>query len=125
MNQYNLWGRGVHASYSSTSISGKPLFHYGAYGVEMNFSGDDIRVSDTPLGQMVTVTIKNVPDLRTDTFTIVIPPINGKDDEQVRFRAVGIYAVHHTSIGGPDLVRGPLISYDSEDMVGIARTVIS
>ena len=76
-------------------------------------------------GQMVSVTIKSVPDLRTDTFTIVIPPINAKDDEQVRFRAVGIYSVHHTSIGGPDLVRGPLITYDSEDMVGVARTVVS
>ena len=125
-NNYRVWGRGVHASYAATSLTGEPLFHYGAYGVEKNFKGEEIRVSETPLGLMVTVTINHVPDLRIDTFTLVLPPVNlAEGDPQARVRAVGIYAVHHQNFGGPGLVKGPLISYDSEDMVGIANFIVS
>lgn len=123
-NQFELWGRGIHVSYSTSSISGKPLFHYRAYGVDKAFSGDDIRVEETALGREVSVTLEAIPDLATSTFTVLIPRVNIGDDPSARFRSVGIHADHFTSIGGPALVRGAQASYDGTDLHGVARAVV-
>jgi hypothetical protein len=123
-NLFELWGRGIHVSYSTTSIGGIALFHYNAYGVEHSFKGADIRVDETELGRQVSVTLVNVPDLKTTTFTVVIPKINiGDDHARVRFHSVGVHADHFTSIGGPDLVTGALTHLDAHDLHGVAQAV--
>jgi len=125
-NLFELWGRGIHVSYSTTSIGGAALFNYKGYGVEKSFKGNEIRVSESELGCEVTVTLEAIPDLKTVTFTVLIPKVNLSDDgRRVRFSSVGIHADRFTSIGGPNLVRGPLVSYDGTDLHGIAKSVVS
>jgi hypothetical protein len=126
VNHFELWGKGIHVSYSTTSLDGRQRFHYQAYGTEKSFAGDEIRVAESELGRTVTVTVSQVPDLRTETFSILIPAINMfAGDTQVKFTSVGIHTTHHTSIGGPHLVKGALASYDGVDLVGVARHIVT
>lgn len=124
-NLFELWGRGIHVSYSTTSIAGIALFHYKAWGVEHSFQGAEIRVDETELGRQVSVTLETIPDLKTTTFTVVIPKVSvGGENARVRFSAVGVHADHFTSIGGPALVHGALTSLDSTDLHGTAQVVV-
>jgi len=124
-NLFELWGRGIHINFSTNGIDGKPRMHYQAYGEEKHFVGDEIRVGESELGREVTVTLEAIPDLKTTTFTVLIPKVNiGDDSPRVRFCTVGVHADHFTSIGGPNLVRGPLAAYDGTDLHGIAQSVV-
>ncbi len=126
VNQYELWGKGLHIQYSTTSISGQPLLTYEAFGTTRHYKGDDIRVTDSELGRLVTVTVAVVPDLKTDTFSFLIPPINlFVETESARFTSVGVHATHETSIAGPGHLKGALISYDATDLKGLGRSVVS
>lgn len=125
-NLFELWGRGIHVSYSTTSIAGVALFNYRGYGLEKSFKGDEIRVGESELGREVTVTLETIPDLRTTTFTVLIPKVKLCDDSpRMRFSSVGIHAERFSSIGGPNLVRGPMTSYDGTDLRGVAQSVES
>jgi len=125
-NQFDLSGKGYRISYATTSIAGVPLFQFEGHGVSHSFKGEEIRAVDTELGTLVTVTLETVPDLETVTFSVVLPAINMREqDQQVEFDAVGIHATHRTSIGGPTLIDGALSSYRSLDLSGQARSVVS
>ena len=43
-NLYEVHGHGIHVTYSTTSITGKPLFNYHDAAQTKNFSGDQIQV---------------------------------------------------------------------------------
>jgi hypothetical protein len=125
VNLFELWGKGIHVHYSTSSIAGVPLLTYKGYGTEKSFRGDDIRVSQSELGTLVSVTLDVVPDLKTDTFSFFVPVIHmSEGEQQTRFRSVGIHATHRTSIAGPQLVQGPLTTYDGTDLVGVGKSVV-
>src|SRR6202011_605698 len=54
-NLYEVSGNGIHVTYSTTSITGKPLFHYHDGFQVKNFSGNEIQTAETVLGNLVTV----------------------------------------------------------------------
>ena len=81
-----------------------------------------VRRIDGEIGQQVTVIIEQIPDLRTVTFTLLLPAIN-LDEPETRFRTIGIIATHRTSIGGPDLVKGVLQTYRLKELRGTAQWV--
>lgn len=125
-NMYEFAGGGLHVSYASTSLSGDPLLTYRDARRTLAFRGDEIRISLTEIGQQVTVTLEQVPDLRTTTFTILVPDINLDDaNGTALFATYGITTTHRTSIGGPGLVRGPLQLYSAVPLRGKARSVVS
>src|SRR5690242_11033567 len=105
-NLFELRGPGIRVEYSTTSLDGTPRFHYQTPRLDLDFSGEQIEVSESPLGTLVSVTIETVPDLRSVVFSIVLPPFNlGEDDRAARVDTIGIYSTWLTSIGGPALVR--------------------
>ncbi|HWM07124.1 MAG TPA: hypothetical protein VNP92_32705, partial [Actinophytocola sp.] len=55
--------------YSRTSITGEPQFSYQDAELDLSVSGEDIAREDTPLGEIVTVTLEDVPDAFVRTFT--------------------------------------------------------
>jgi len=122
-NSFELWGKGIHLHYQSTGIDGRASLTYDGYGTKHSFRGDQLQVEATALGTQITVILRAVPDLETDTFTLIVPTVHLADGAAVRFTAVGVFAIHQTSIGGPSLVVGPLTRYDSVDLRGVARAV--
>ena len=108
---------------STSSLSGQPLFTYEDRRQTLTFQGEEIRQSDSEIGRQITVTIEQIPDLETVTFTLLLPDINLEGTE-TPFRTVGIKTITRTSIGGPDLVKGPIQTYLPRMFWGTARQVI-
>jgi hypothetical protein len=73
---------------------------------------------------LITVTLEVVPDLHTLSLTLLVPQINlGDAGAASAFSTLAIMTTHLTSIGGPDLVRGPLQTYEEVTLSGMARLV--
>jgi hypothetical protein len=124
-NLFELESYGVQITYSKSSITGDPRFSYRDADHNLNFSGDEIRVEGTEIGDLVTVTIETVSDLRTVTVTLLVPEVNlPEDTKQSPFETEAVVTTHHTTIGGPGLVQGQLKSYRTVTLKGIARQVI-
>lgn len=68
---------------------------------------------------MHTVILGTVPDNYTLTLTLLLPEINpnGRRDS---FESLAIRTRHLTSTAGPDLVEGPLQTYDVLRLRGTA-----
>ena len=60
-NLFNITGPIV-ISYSASSIAGVPTFSYKDAERDLQFSGDEVARMDTPLGELVTVTLETVVD---------------------------------------------------------------
>jgi hypothetical protein len=121
-NQYELTGPNLQVTYTLTSLTGDPLLSYQDSKRTLIFRGDDIRVVKTEIATQVTVTLDQVPDLQTVTFTLLIPAIN-LDENPTLFKTKAITTVHRTSIGGPQLVKGQVQSYRVQALLGKARHV--
>ncbi len=121
-NLYNLTGLGVQVSYATSSITGEARFSYSDTRQTLNFAGREIRELETEIGRQVSVTIESIPDLRTITFTLLIPAVN-LQDTVARIQTTAIYTSHATSIGGPGLVAGQTQSYRSINLSGTASKV--
>jgi hypothetical protein len=115
--------RDVQISYSTSSSSGKPLFNYKDSKGARNFNGDEIRTQKTEIGTMVTVTLETVPDLRVVTLTLLVPAIN-LDGSEKEFRTIAIRTTSKTTIGGPQLVKGALKTYEVINFKGTASSVV-
>lgn len=99
-NTFNITGSIV-ISYSRTSVTGVPVFSYNDGELNLNFSGsDDIAQKDTPLGEIVTITLQNIPDAFIRTFTLLVPKTRLRIGDQPSFDTQGIETIDR-SIGRP------------------------
>jgi hypothetical protein len=119
-NQFNVTGPIV-ISYSRTSFGGVPQFSYKDAELDLNFSGDDITREDTPLGEIVTVTLENlVPvDGPLRTFTLLVPKVRLRRDDQVSFDTLGIETIDSSAGFAPPSPR-VLQAYRSHQLQGVA-----
>ena len=122
-NVFELKGMGIELTYSTTSLSGQPQLTYKDMKRTLTYRGEEIRQLDSEIGQQVTVTLEQIPDLRTETLTLILPAIN-VEATGTGFQTIAIITTHRTSIGGPDLVKGVLQTYRTKTLRGTARTVI-
>jgi hypothetical protein len=72
---------------------------------------------------LITVTLEVIPDLHTLTLTLLVPQINLDEGNESSFSTQAILTTHRTSIGGPNLVKGPLQTYEVVALEGTARLV--
>jgi hypothetical protein len=72
-NHYELLGRGISVSFASTSLTGQPLLHYQDASREVSAMGEDLRLVETEIGTLVTVTLEPDADAGSLLFTLVIP----------------------------------------------------
>ena len=123
-NLFELSGRDIHVTYSTTSILGGPLFSYRDNDRNVSFRGDQIEVLETQFGQLVTVTIEQIPDLRTVRFTLVLPVVTVMPQSGgTHIKAGGITTTIPTSIAGP--LPGPQQLYSVTTLRGTAQFVVS
>ncbi len=119
-NQFNVTGPIV-ISYSRTSFTGVPRFSYKDGELDLNFIGDGITRKDTPVGEIVTVTLENlVPvDGPLRTFTLLVPKIGLRRGEQVSFDTMGIETIDSSGAFAPPSPR-VLQVYRSHQLQGVA-----
>jgi hypothetical protein len=123
-NLFELSSRGIQVTYSTTSITGKPLFSYRDAFISKQFQGDEILLEESRIGQLVTVVLEQVPDLKTVTFTLILPTVKKLPSSTgTAVEVPGIMATAHTSIIGPGL--GPSITYRQVMLSGTAQFVVS
>jgi hypothetical protein len=121
-NLFELQCHDTQVTYSTTSITGKPLLHYVGPEGDLNFSGDDdIQTLASALGTEVTVTLETVPDLHTITFTLLLPSFKSDADGESAFETLAIKTTNHTTIAGPPV--GPAQTYEAVALHGVARSV--
>lgn len=122
-NQFNVTGPIV-ISYATSSFSGVPQFSYKDAELDLNFSGDDITRKDTPLGEIVTITLENlVPaDGPLRTFTLLVPTIRLSMGDQVFFDTLGIETIDSSAGFAPPSPRS-LQTYRSHQLQGVAVLV--
>jgi hypothetical protein len=122
-NQFELVGPGIQITYSTSSISGKPLLSFKQGRKQIDFTGKGIDVLDTMIGALVTVTIASTPDLSSTTFSFVSPSIElAKESARQAFRTFGVTTVRKTSIGGA--VKGVQQTYKVVQLRGSAQRVV-
>ncbi len=109
-------------TYSTTSISGKPLLHYTGPEGDLSFAGDDIDAAPTALGTEVTVMLATVHDLHTITCTLLLPSFRLPADGESPFDTLAIKMTAHTTIAGPP--EGPGESYEPVALHGVAKAVL-
>lgn len=121
-NLFELSGDDIQVTYSSSSFTGDPLFSYRDPSTNVQFSGSDIRSESTEIGELLTVTLEQIPDLRTVTFTLVLPVVNLLPRSSgICIQVPGIITTTHTSIAGP--VLGPQKTYSQVCLSGTAQAV--
>ena len=124
-NHYELESDyGSQVSYDTTSLTGEPLLSYRGGGFDVSARGDQIRTQELGVGTVVSIVLKAVPDAETVTLSLLLPRVN-LGEGPAELKAVAIVTTAKTSIGGPDLLTGPLESYKVEQLHGTASQVVS
>lgn len=122
-NDFDISGPIV-IGYGRTSFGGGPTFSYRDAQLTLSFSRDEITRTDSPVGELVTVTLEEVPDAFVRTFTLVVPKIHLTMGPEADFNTVGIETTDrsqaHTLPPGP---LGVLQSYRLHELHGVARLV--
>ncbi|MCC6552646.1 MAG: hypothetical protein IT372_06425 [Polyangiaceae bacterium] len=122
-NLFELSEQRLHVTFSSTSFAGDPQLEYRDGRTRRSFRGDEIAMRDTALGLEVTVVLETIPDLRTVSFTLVLPAVHVLPGSMgSRLRSPGIITTAHTTIAGPPL--GPDKTYETFDLSGTAQHVV-
>jgi hypothetical protein len=121
-NLFQVQGGGVHVSYSTTGIDGKPHFHYQDTAHSLNFSGGEIRIVATEIATLVTVTIRITVDSGSTSFSLLIPTVNMHAGETIPIRTIGITTVHRLSLV-PILNVGQTELYSETLLSGTAQHV--
>lgn len=90
--QFNLRGKDIQVSFSTTSITGQPLMQYRDRQRQVSARGDEIRRVDVGIGTLVTIELQsNAADAGGILFSVLIPNaqlVGG--DRRVRIQTLGI-----------------------------------
>lgn len=122
-NLFELSGDGIQVTYSSTSIAGTPLFSYRDSSINRLFSDKEIHSVQTGLGELLTVTLEEIPDLRIVTFTLILPVVNVLPGSAgIHIQVPGIKTITHTTIAGSIL--GAQKTYSLVNLQGTAQAAI-
>jgi hypothetical protein len=110
--------------YSRSSISGVPLLSYRDTAHDLNFSGDEITRADTPVGELVTVTLDDIPDAFIRRFTLLVPVVRLRMGDEAEFSAVGFETTDRSgAFVPPPGPAGVLQSHRIHELSGVARLV--
>lgn len=120
-NLYEVHGHGIHVTYSTTSITGKPLFNYHDAAQSKNFSGDQIQVQESILGKLVSVFLMRTIDGPSTSFTLLVPNVRLPPSDSANISTEGITTLHKFSIIGPPVGQTEL--YTVHPLHGTARFV--
>jgi hypothetical protein len=123
-NLFELSRGAIHVTYSTETILGGPSLHYRDAQRNLSFQGREITTQDTALGQLITVTLEAIPDLRTVTFTLILPIVTVRfQSHGLRITVPGVTTTNPTTIAGPP--PGPHKLYSVVNLRGTAQAIVS
>jgi hypothetical protein len=121
-NLFDLKGGGVMVSWTTASITGQPQLTYDDGGEPLTFGPDELQISPSPMGRLVTADIEVVPDSHSTSLVLVVPPVNLAGRRPQRVRTVAIVTRRETPFA-PELPTGQLQSYKVLRLSGTASRV--
>jgi hypothetical protein len=91
----------------------------------LSFRGkEEIMISETELGELITVTLETIPDLKTVTFSLILPIVTVMPQSGgIRIKVPGITTTNPTTIAGPP--PGPQKLYSIVNLRGTAQFIVS
>ena len=122
-NMFSLAGGGLHVSYSTRGIDGKPHFSYQDPSRSLSFTGDEIRTTEGDLATVVSVTIVRTVDAGSTSFSLLVPHVNVAPFGNISIRTDGI-TTHHAFSIVPALNRGQRDFYCVTALHGTASNVV-
>ena len=127
---YGNGSSSIHVSYTTHSgpatpefPQGPPRFSYQDASQSKAFSGKEIQIVDTELGQIVSVVLLLTVDSGSTTFSLLVPRVNLPAGQPTPISTDGITAIHRFSIA-PALLHGQLDHYSVTPLHGTASTII-
>jgi hypothetical protein len=120
-NLFKLEGKGVEITYGILRLRNEFL-DYRDEKRKLTFSAakGEIDSLESKIGKLITVTLEVVPDSHRLTLTLLLPKINPSGGQGDPFSTLALRTKHFISIGGPDLVKGPLQTYNVLLLNGLA-----
>ncbi len=123
-NMFSLAGGGLHVSYSTSGIDGKPHLSYQDPVWSLSFSGDEIRKVECDLGTVVSVTIVRTVDAGSTSFSLFVPRVNlPAPFSSVAIRTDGV-TTHHAFSIIPAFNQGQRDFYQVTALHGTASNVV-
>src|SRR5262245_66583817 len=123
-NHFELFRGDIQVSFSSTNVLGGPILNYRDSQRSLSFRGKQIDVEETALGELITVTLEAIPDLRTVTFTLILPIVTVmRQSSGTHIRVPGVTTTNPTTIAGPP--PGPQKLYTVVNLRGTAQFIVS
>lgn len=118
-NTFELSGKSIHVSYSSTSFAGVPTLSYRDNRLSRSFSGQEIHVEDTEIGQLVSVTLEAIADGDRVTFSLALPIVTLPNGPGIQITVPGLTVTNPDTIAGPP--PGPQKLYSIVTMKGTVQ----
>jgi hypothetical protein len=122
-NMFTVAGGGLHVSYSTSGIDGKPHLSYQDPMRSLSFTGDEIRRVECDLGAVVSVTIVRPVDSGSTSFSLLVPHVNVPPFGSVSISTEGI-TTHHAFSIVPAFNRGQRDFYHVTPLQGTASNVV-
>jgi hypothetical protein len=114
----------IRVNYARSSFSGRPQLSYHDAELDLSFQGEEIQQVETPIGELVTVTVESVVDAFDRRISLLVPVIHLAPGDSVEFEAVLIETVDRSlafvPAPGP---AGALQSYRIHQVHGSAQKV--
>ncbi len=121
-NQYRLHNQSVKITYVTSGIQGKPHLHFDDGQQVQEFDGSEVRVTDTEIGSLVSVTIRITVDSGSTSYSVMIPIVNfGSTTDHEKFHTFGVRTVHKTSLVLPST--GQRETYHLDKLEGVAEAI--
>lgn len=121
-NMFDLKSSGLHITYSTSGLDGKPHLTYTKGQKTLNFTGEEIRVDVTDDFTLITVTTLLTTDTGRTTFSFLIPTVNMEAGETIRIKTQGFSTTSKYS-PIPKFNHGQMDSYAPVSLTGTAKIV--
>ena len=120
-NHFELWADGHAVVYDATSITGDPVLTYN----DLSFTGDALKIEDTPLGQVVTVLLGVAADGSATFLTVMMPPVRlDPFDDETAVETICVRSVYRSYIP-PAIALGQLVTYEPIALAGKASFIVT
>jgi hypothetical protein len=122
-NLYTLRSHNLQITYATTGLDGKPHLQYNDGNLILQFSSPDIRMTLTPIGTLVSVTLKKSMEAGSTSFSLLVPVVNLDRANHVPIRTFCISTIHRFSLV-PILNHGQAENYQVTELTGSAAVVV-
>lgn len=114
----------VSVTYSTSGIVGLSLtYHNEADPTGVGtYIGPQVRAAQSELGDLVTVTLEEIPDAQRRTLTLLAPAVSLDADQAVNGITIETLVIWTTSLEGRQ-ARGQVQTYEERRVSGTARRV--